>query len=226
MIPGNPNYIWGGDAILDRVGFAPSYDGTLGYYANTEKWWCPFMQNCTALSTITQPRDTVIYAMPFICPYDMSIDKLSINVTTARTSSTTRVGIYGNSKEPFTMYPENLIYGSDTLTSSATGVKTQAITSTTLILEANNLYWMAFANGGSTSNPVYRATVAAGTMCFLGLDVAMGTAVQSAISATFTYGAFPNIFPSGGSPKATTIVPIVAMRVRALGRTFEGNITP
>ena len=226
MLPKMPTYNSPKYEPKDGIGFIPSYNGSLGYYSNTEYWWNPFSQNGMGLPTTILVRNTVLYLMPFFCGVEAKINKMSVNVTTSRASNTTRVGIYTNSREPFVWYPDKLIYGSSALASSSNGVKTETITQTNLVLEQNMLYWMAVANGGGTANPAYRGIAVGGFSNLFGLDTAMGTSAFGMLEASFTYGALPDTAPAGAIISTVTTIPYVAMQVNLLGRTFEGNLKP
>lgn len=228
MIPKNPTYNIFEYTPKDSVGFIPSYNGSLGYYSNTEYWWNPLAQNAMSHGTVSLTRSTIMYFIPFFCGYDLRINKMSINVTTARTGNFTNIGIYSNSKESYVWYPDKLLYNSSPIFSNSTGVKTQAITSINLVLEVNMLYWFAIANGGGTANPAYRA-VATGAQnnFFNSLDTAMGTSMFSFLELSFAYtGAFPYTAPTGATLTTLTATPLIALQVNTIAKTFEGNIKP
>lgn len=76
---------------------------------------------------------------PWVPLDDLTIDQLSVRVTTAQTSGEARVGIYSATADG---WPADLLTSVAGLAMNTTGEKTAAITP--LVLEAGKVYWLAF----------------------------------------------------------------------------------
>jgi hypothetical protein len=176
------------------------------------------MESGLSHSTQAPIRDTQVYFSLFHAPYDMLVDKVSINVTTSQASSTTKIGVYSNRVNKNSLYPDRLLWDSGSLSSASTGVKTSTVP---LTLTANTLYWIASINGGSAANPTYRAAVA-GSQCAVS-GVGTGAAYYN---ITYTHGmVLPPTMPEGATAVGNRSL-VVAFRARELGEFFEGNIKP
>lgn len=210
IVPNNPQFAPEFNAIQSYNDVAATnMDRVLNY--NTEFWYpLAIMRNATAASTFIAVRNT-LYFWPFIPPFNVLIDSLSLNVTTNRTSNTTRIGIYKNNHTIDGIgYPDDLYFTPPTTYDSgtSTGVKTQS--GLQLNLCGGEIYWIALVNGGGANNPVFRSVVA-GSMWPLGVAPTSFANVTIGYSVSFTYAQLPyNI--SGSVTNLSTAVPMVAAR--------------
>ena len=90
-----------------------------------------------------------MYALPIFCPPGGTIDKLLIEVTTAAEwpEARLRLGIY-EALSQSNIYPGELVFGSDEIDSSTTGVKT---VDCEIDLQQGTLYWMVLLHKESAS---------------------------------------------------------------------------
>lgn len=154
------------------------------------------------------PTSTTITATPWYVGNEIKIDQISLEVSTLVAGSTCRMGIYNDNG---TGYPGTLISGSDvgTVSGASTGVKTNTFTKA-ITLE-KGMYWLAHQCSTSTTLLIRGAPLTA--MPNIGLPSTMGSAaIADAWLGTFTFGAFPNNFPSSGGTSATT-TPVILVRI-------------
>jgi len=156
--------------------------------------------------TTIAPTTTTIDAQPLIVAKSLRIDKIQMEVSTLVAGSTCRMGIYNDNG---TTYPSTLISGSDvgTVSGASTGVKTNTFASQ--IVLQKGLYWIA--NQCSTATTiVLRGVPATAEPNILGVVSTMGaTATGTGWTATNTFGAFPQQFPTAGATVSTAVQPEV-----------------
>jgi hypothetical protein len=162
--------------------------------ATANRRWIAGMTNALALSTAT-PALNELKAIPFFCEKTISIDRLTINVTSAASAGgVARVGIYNNTSED-NPYPSSRIVDSGEIATDSTGVKDITITPVTLV--GGNLYWFVYLPGVATAT--VRSLALGGTIPIFGLDTTMGTGVGSMWNPSLAYGALPSTYTAGGS---------------------------
>lgn len=207
--PNNPQIAPEFNAIQSYNDIACTHMDRVFNYNTDMVYPLAIMRNATSPSTFTVTRN-VLHFWPYIPPFNVLIDELRINVTTARTSTTARVGIYKNNHTLEGIgYPDDLYYKSPTtFDMTTTGVKTQS--NLQLSLCGGEIYWIAFVCGGGSQNPVTRSVVA-GSMWPLGVAPTSFANVTIGYSVSFTYAELPyNI--SGSVTNLSTAVPMVAAR--------------
>jgi len=143
-----------------------------------------------------------LWLSPFVAPFDVTIDRLCVEVTTFGTAGATgRIGIYNVSGG----VPTSLIVDAGTFAVDSNGVK-EVTLSPTITLERNRPYAFAFVHG-SSANVGMRIFTAASGVAQLSEAVA-GTNVTSPRRtwqrAGFTYAALPN---PAGSVTYETVLP-------------------
>ena len=162
----------------------------LSYYrkvgvTNYEAWYTsPRAGKALSGSALTANR---IYAMPFICPKAITLDRIGVYVSTLSTT-TARLGIYADSD----LYPGSLVLDAGTIDVTSTGAKTITISQA---LSANTLYWLVIVCAATPA--IYCFPVDA-VINVLGTSNALGTAQNAGLYATLTYGALPGTFPTTG----------------------------
>lgn len=171
-------------------------EGTSQYEA-----WYTSPTTGTALTTgaIVANR---LYAIPFVVPKQIKIDRIAINVTTNSTGNA-RLGIYDDSGS---LYPTRLIIDAGEITTSTTGVK--SITLSNLVLMPGLKWLVVVGNGG----PTLRSFAVASMLPVMGFASTLPTAANLGLYVSFTYAALPTTFPS--TPTLITAVPIPAIFVR------------
>ena len=191
-------------ALHSHAGVGATQD--LFYYrkygvTNYEAWFTsPKAGTALAGTALTANR---IYAMPFICPKAITLDRIGIYVSTLSTT-TARLGIYADNGN---CYPGTLLLDAGTVDVTATGAKTITINQ---VLAANTLYWLVIV---CAATPAIYCIPVAGVINVLGHSNALGTAQNAGLYATLTYGVLPSTFPTSGLTMITA-APIPAIFVR------------
>jgi hypothetical protein len=104
---------------------------------------CPYATTATSTTTLGMTNNTS-YWIPFAVNIRTTVSAISINVTTASTSSSQTVGIYNSNLT--NLYPNTLLE-SVTLATTTTGVITGTLT--TAITLTPGIYWIALASNGA-----------------------------------------------------------------------------
>lgn len=157
--------------------------------------------NGTATATLAAASNRMDF-YPFIPARTITINELAIDVTTGVASSLAHAGIYSDSSG----VPGSLIVGtSSTLDCSTTGVKNQAVSSTTLT--AGTIYWLAVL---TNSTQTLRAIPVA-ALVPLSISATGGT-VNTIRRATQTFGALPSTAPST-TLTGNTVAQMVRMQI-------------
>lgn len=172
---------------------------------STLNQWYTSPTNGTALTTgaLTANR---LYAIPFIVTKVMTVDQMSINVTTLGSGSSVRVGIYADNGNN---YPGALVVDGGSVSTATLGVKTYTA-GLPATLDAG-LYWLAIVSNATA--PTIRSFAVASLNPILGYASSLPTNAQFGWFAAFTFGSLPSTFTAGGT--AITAVPIPAVFVRA-----------
>ena len=171
------------------------------YGTGTYEAWFTSPRSGTALagSALTAAR---MYAMPFICPKAITLDRIGVYVSTLSTT-TARLGIYADNGN---CYPGALVLDAGTIDVTTTGAKTITINQA---LSANSLYWLVII---CAATPAIYCIPVAGVINVLGTSNALGTAQNAGLYVSQTYGTLPSTFPA--SPTMITAAPIPAIFVR------------
>jgi hypothetical protein len=168
---------------------------------NYEAWFTsPKAGTALSGSALTANR---IYAMPFICPKAITLDRIGVYVSTLSTT-TARLGIYADDGN---CYPGNLLLDAGTIDVTSTGAKKITISQA---LAANTLYWLVIV---CAATPAIYCIPVAGVINILGHPAALGTAQHYGLYATLAYGVLPGTFPTAGLAMITA-APIPAIFIR------------
>ena len=171
-----------------------SYDLCYFRRAGNDAWYSTH-RNCWA-STSTGPHGNRIWAVPFIVPKTITLDRIAVYCATLGTvpDNEIELGIYNNGNN---MYPGSLLLDAGHVVLSATGIRSIEINQQ---LIAGNLYWLVellrddhsgtcYLNYGNWSWPILGWDIVnapAGKWASIGWTVAQA------------YGAYPDPFPAGG----------------------------
>jgi len=165
--------------------------------------WYTSPNTGTALATATLTAN-VLRAMPFIVEKTTTIDQMAINVTTAA-AGLARIGIY---RDNGNNYPGALVVETTQIDTGTTGVKT-ATGGLPVTLEPG-LYWLAIV---TNAGPVIRGFAVGSTVPVLGYTSSLGTAASFGWSVSYTYGALPTTFTSGGAVITAAPLPAIFVRI-------------
>jgi hypothetical protein len=143
-----------------------------------------------------------LYAMPFICPKGITVDRIGVYVSTSGVSAHGTMGIYDDTG----IYPASLVIDAGEIDASSTGAKVVQINQS---LVANKLYWLVYLC--DVAHSIY-CIQPAGIINVLGTSNALGTAINCGLYVSRTYGTLPDTFP--GSPTLITASPIPCIFVR------------
>ncbi len=185
--------------ILDKIGDLFNYR-RVG--ATQDRWYCAGKLNNAALSTGT-PTANVLRAIPFIVPYNTTLDQIAINVTTLLTGKQ-RLGIYSDDGN---CHPGSRLLDAGEVDTGTTGVKSIAISQA---ISAGTLLWIVVVGNAATTLRTLPVTSAIDMM---GYDNTLGTAGGVGWSVSYTYATLPATWPAGDS--VITADPLPAVFVRA-----------
>lgn len=180
-----------------------------------ERWYVANQIGISAPAASASFSTGNLYAIPFISGRGGTIDRVSVNVTTAGQTTQTgeiRLGIYEATSDT-NLYPAALIADFGTVNGLTIAIKTLTVSQA---LNPNRLYWLALTEDCDLLAPTYRGTAIAAQYNLLGIAPTMpSTSPGSVLSAPFTYAALPNPFPAGASVLTGATVPQIAMRFAA-----------
>jgi hypothetical protein len=181
--------------------FLPNFSSLLGTptpLLTTGLRVCPFAMTSTATTTLAMTNNTS-YWIPFAVNRRTTVSAISINVSTAGTSSSQNVGIYNLNTT--NLYP-NALLSSVTLDTSSTGLKTGTLA--TAITLTPGIYWIALASSGT---PTLTA-LAVGSL--LPLAYSTTTAVTHYRNTGTT---LPSTAPTTGYTSGTGAFPLVLLTI-------------
>jgi len=160
---------------------------------------------CVATTFTTgSPTANLMRAIPFICPKTITLDRISVNVTTGATGKA-RLGIY---KAGTNINPVDLILDAGEVDTAVLGTKTITINQT---LEGNNLYWLTYVSNAVIA---VRCFSVASLISILGYSE-IGTTPWYAVATSWTYQSPPTSLPNPfGSIQGLVAAPIPIIRVR------------
>ena len=179
-----------------------------------ERWYsCGLSTNGTP--SVVVPTFGQLYAVPYLGGRGGTLDRISINVSTAGTvtigTGMARVGIY-KATSLTDLRPGARVLDAGEVDVTTTGVKTLTINQA---MDPGALYWFVLCHDCDADAPTIRGWTLANSMPVLGIDPAMpSTTPQALWAATFTYGALPDPFTAGGA-LVTSITPMIAVRYSA-----------
>lgn len=169
--------------------------------------WYTTAITATAGTTFTT-ADNMLYAIPFIVPVPIRLDRIAVNVTTACSNAVPgRLGIY---RDDGNLYPGALVLDAgNTGNWNATGV--QALTIDVTLQPG--LYWLVVGTQAmGTTKAVLRAIALGSFPPILGISSGLGTAWNTFYSVSWTYGSLPSTFPTGASA-GTSAPPAIFVRL-------------
>jgi hypothetical protein len=136
--------------------------------------------NGATVTTITRAADGIYY-YPWWCPFDVTIDRIAVEVTTNQTGGLARLGLYAAGSDGA---PSTLVVDAGEIDTSATGVKELTISQA---LTGGTLYWLVIAN--KTANVAYRAIASAGARSLGNLPNSTTNSVPTNVYESKTYAA-------------------------------------
>ena len=164
-----------------------------------------------ATSSVTGTLNAVantLYAIPLWVARKITIDRMTINVTTLADGKVVRLGIYNNGVN---LYPGTLLLDAGTVSTSTTGHK--VITGLSQAL-TKGLYWLVALSDGT---PTLRNFSSADFLWpILGQWVSAPDYASSNWTVTQAYGALPSTFTAGGSAGPGDKAPRILVRVASL----------
>jgi hypothetical protein len=145
---------------------------------------------------------STIYAYPVRVPGNIPVQTISADVTTGQTGGLVRFGLYTD----LAGAPNALVAGSDSGSQPATGTAVATFTPSSPLILNDGWYWAALTASASSTMPSVAALAAAyasDLTSLLGQDTAahaFASSVEAAmgVTATFTFGALPAVFPTAG----------------------------
>ena len=146
-----------------------------------------------------------LFAFPFVCPKQITIDRIGVNVTTG-SAGNLRLGIYNDAG----IYPGTLLLDSGNIDSAAPAGARSAVINQ--VLQANSLYWFAFV----CSALIQCYCTAIGTCLhgsIMGSDPALPATPRLGIYTAYPFDALPATFPTPPDVLMTA-APIIAIFVR------------
>lgn len=146
-----------------------------------------------------------LYAVPFSVPRAITIDRIAIEVATAESGKSIRLGIYKNGTN---LYPGELLLDAGTVSGASTGLK--AITISQPL--SKGLYWLVLVSD-CTATLKLRTFYA--TDIILGHSLAHFWGACGGWSVAQAYGALPDPFTAGGAG-TTGNNPVVGIRPSSL----------
>jgi hypothetical protein len=170
--------------------------GTTNYEA-----WYTSPTTGTALTTgvVTANR---LYAIPFVTPKGITVDRIGINVTTL-VVGVAMLGIYADNG----IYPGSLLLNAGVVSTGATGVQSITISQA---LSANTLYWLVLV---ANAAPTLRAFDVGSMVSILGYANTLPTAPNASLYVAFTYGPLPATFPGSATLVTAAGTPAIFVRL-------------
>jgi hypothetical protein len=142
----------------------------------------------------------ILHAIPYISPIPRTVTRIAIQIVTA-VAGNARLGIY---QDGGGIYPGSRILDAGEVATGTTGLR--EITGLNVSLLANTLYWLALVT--NASGPVVSAMTAGQAWPLLGYGATLHTSGGNAWSVSFTYGALPATYPTGGGVMAGNAIKI------------------
>lgn len=150
--------------------------------------------------------DTV-YAWPFVLPYDLDVNGLSLEVSSAGTANV-RIGIWDG--DGTGGLPSTLVQDSGELNCSTTGIKTGTFTQVPLL--GGNLYWIGFLSDAASGTWNMRARVRGTIPLRWSLEGTLQSRAQDHVRESVVYGALGNL----SNPVMSPVIPTPILLVTAV----------
>jgi len=177
------------------------------HYGTTQyEAWYTFPGTGTTGGTLALVANT-LYAIPFVCPKAITLDRIGINVTTLK-AGLSRLGIYADAGGVRTCYPGTLLLDAGTVDTSTAGVKSITIDRA---LTSNTLYWLVIVPNVA---PTITGIAAVSGINMLGRTTTL-LLQHCGLSVAFTYGTLPSTFPTTTTTMLTSIAPAIFVRLSA-----------
>jgi hypothetical protein len=145
------------------------------------------------------------YAMPFICPKAITLDRIGVYVSTLSTGNA-RLGIYSDNGN---IYPGARLLDAGEISVISTGAKILTINQA---LAAGTLYWLVIL---CAATPAINCFPVAAVINVLGTSNALGATPNCGLYASQAYGALPATFPAFVSMIAAAPIPAIFVRLSA-----------
>ena len=165
--------------------------------------WYTSPSTGAALSTASLGINT-LYAMPFVVPKEITLDRIAIRITSSASNSHVALGIY---EDDGNVYPGSLVINAGEVAGTSTGAKVLTIDQQ---LEGNKLYWLAIVSDRALG---IRGFSVGGAVPMLGYDDTFPTATGIGYKHSYGYAALPASYPAS-SPAVLTAAPLPAIFVR------------
>ena len=149
--------------------------------------------NAAALGTATAVTANQLYSLPFVVDRVQTIDKVGVNVTTGVASSNVRIGIY----KDLNGVPGALVADLG-IVATTTPAALKEITGLSQKLQPG-IYWLSAV---FSHTPTLSYLAAAGITSMLGVTSA--AAINTAVTASFTYAALPSPHTTPAKSTATS----------------------
>lgn len=160
--------------------------------------------NCTGLGTVAAGVN-LLHTVPLHSQGGV-IYSVSFEVTTGGAAgSVARVGIFANTDEPNMFYPERLLFDSQSISTTGTGVKTSVCNT---MVPPGLSCWIAYIAG--TAAPTIRTIAVAATYgeCYAQSNLSTN---YTYISTSFTYGDLPIRYPIATTHGSNSVFPAIAI---------------
>jgi len=174
------------------------------YGIDPQECWYSAPQCGTAMAS-QQHSANILYAIPFVCPKQITLDRIAIRVI-ASSAGQGRLGIYNDNGN---LYPSSLVLDAGTVDTGSGGIKSITISQT---LNADTLYWLVVI---LNATPNIQGFNTGSLIPILGISTGWATTPQLGYSVSQTYGALPSTFPTGASTLVGTPIPVIAVRLSA-----------
>ncbi|MFU6375145.1 choice-of-anchor R domain-containing protein [Metapseudomonas otitidis] len=149
-----------------------------------------------------------VYMVPFVAPHDMTVDQVSVVITTGSASNVLRFKIYECDSMGWPGVSLTSVYAQ---VSAATAGHAVATFDTPAALQAGRRYWLAVASNG---NPIVRATATGAPVLGVSAD---GNSRYTVIQRSITWSTgYPDTWEFVRSDLAATNPPLIRLH-RAAG---------
>jgi hypothetical protein len=161
------------------------------------------------------PGQTVAYFVPFLLSQNATVDQLTIWVSTAATSLTSKAKVALYDSDPITFLPNNFLSGSGDLSIGVIGEKSGSITA--VALKKHTMYWVGFVCSGTLGTfgiaGIPPANCLAGTFFGTTTGASFDTAGgKSYLFTSITNGSYTLPTPAGITGGNATVAPAIFAR--------------
>lgn len=156
------------------------------------------------LSTLGTANLNFLYAIPFIVPVSITVDRIGIDIGLGNAGINVRLGIYRST----VIYPGSLLLDAGTVVLGAIPGITSIVINQIL---TPGLYWLAFLSDTDVSMTTFGSD---STICILGLGNTDFSSPLYAFRVAQAFGALPNPYPNGATALGSLIdSPLVGVRL-------------